>query len=87
MNTMQECAECEGLACCELPLCAIPSARHKSLLASYTMNLKRGKKAVCDMIVGDIRRCIELGAQERAADLSLVLGEFLSDCPKVEYTA
>ena len=87
MNTLQECAECEGAACIELMLCAMPSARHKSLLASYALNLKRGKKAVCDMIVGDIGRCVELGAQQRAADLSLVLREFLSDCRKAHYAA
>jgi hypothetical protein len=54
---------------------------------SYTLNLGRGKKAVCDMIVGDIDRCLELGAEQWAADLSLVLGRFLSDCPKAEYVA
>ena len=43
MITMQECAECEGIACRELPLCAIPSARHKSLLTSYMMNAKAGQ--------------------------------------------
>ena len=85
MITMQECAECEGIACRELPLCAIPSARHKTLLTSYMMNAKRGKRAVCGMIVGDLRRFIELGAQQRAADLLLVLLQlFLCDCPKGE---
>jgi hypothetical protein len=33
------------------------------------------------MIVGDIRRQMDLGALERAADLSLVLGVLLADCP------
>ncbi|HXY58493.1 MAG TPA: hypothetical protein VEH76_07920 [Methylocystis sp.] len=82
MGAMEECAECEGLPPAELFLCASPSARHKSLLASYRMNLKRGRKAVCDMIVGDLWRFMELGARERAADLLLVLRLFLADCPK-----
>ncbi|HXY58880.1 MAG TPA: hypothetical protein VEH76_09890 [Methylocystis sp.] len=82
MGAMEECAECEGLAPAELSLCAIPSARHKSLLTSYRMNLKHGRKAVCDMIVGDLWRFIELGAQERAADLFLVLRLFLANCPR-----
>jgi len=36
------------------------------------------------MIVGDLRRFIELRAQQRAADLLLVLQLFLRDCPKGE---
>ena len=82
MSVMEDCAKCERLPPEELFLCATPSARHISLLASYRMNQKRGRKAVCDLIVGDLRRFIELGAQERAADLFLVLRLFLANCPK-----
>ena len=79
MFTMRQCADYAELASNELPLCAVPSAKHTSLLASYLLNLKRGEAAVCDMILGDYRRFMDLGAQERAADLFLVLRLFLSD--------
>jgi hypothetical protein len=81
MISMMQCAAFAGLAPDELLLCAIPSARHKSLLTSYLFNLKRGEKAVCCMILGDFWGFMELGAQERAADLFHVLRLFLSDYP------
>ena len=81
MITMTQCAELVGLAPDQLLLCAIPSARHKSLLRSYLFNLKRGEKVVCQMILGDFWRFMELGAQERAADLFHVLRLFLSVYP------
>ncbi len=81
MISMTQCADFAGLAPDELLLCAIPSARHKSLLKSYLFNLKRGEKAVCSMILGDFWGFMELGAQERAADLFHVLRLFLSDYP------
>lgn len=71
----------------ELPLCATPSRRHESLLESYKMNLERSSDAVYDMIVGDVERFIELGAQERAADLLLVLQLFVSGWPKGDAAA
>ena len=81
MISMTQCADFVGLAPDQLLLCAIPSARHKSLLRSYLFNLKRGEKVVCRMILGDFWRFMELGAQERAADLFHVLRLFLSDYP------
>ena len=81
MITMQQCADLMGLAPHELGLCAVPSPRHKSLLGSYLLNLKRGEKAVCCMIIGDFWRLMELGAKERAADTQLVLRLFLSEHP------
>ena len=81
MISMIQCADFIGLAPDELLLCAIPSARHKSLLTSYLFNIKRGEKAVCEMILGDFWGFMELGAQERAADLFHVLRLFLSDYP------
>jgi len=81
MITMAECANFVGLAPDELLLCAIPSTRHKSLLKSYLFNLKRGEKAVCCLIIGDFWRLMELGAEERAADVLHVLRLFLSDHP------
>jgi hypothetical protein len=65
----------------ELALCAVPSARHKSLLSSYLFNLERGENTVCRMIIGDFWGLMELGAQEQAADALLVLRLFLSDYP------
>ena len=63
MITMNECADLVGLAPDELPLCAIPSTRHKSLLKSYLFSLKRGEKALCCLIIGDFWRLMDLGAR------------------------
>lgn len=87
MISMQQCAEAVGLAPHELALCAIPAARHKTLLASYLLNLKRGEKAVCCMIVGDFWRLTEMGAGERAADAFHVLRLFLSAYPRANCAA
>ena len=65
-----------------LSLGAAPSARHHSPLSSYRLNLWRGPKVVCGLIVSDIRTILDLGASRRAADLLLVLREFLSDYPE-----
>ncbi|MGO9008203.1 MAG: hypothetical protein ACLQIQ_11935 [Beijerinckiaceae bacterium] len=59
-----------------------PSAKHHSLLASYLLNLWRGSDVVCNMIRADLQASIDLGAQEQAADLLLVLGLFLSGHPE-----
>jgi len=63
MITIRECAEVAGLAPDELGLYALPAARHKSLLASYLLNLQRGEKAVCRQMVGDFWRLTDLGAK------------------------
>jgi len=82
MISLGQCADLLGLAPDELALCAVPSKRHESLLRSYLFNLKRGEKAVCCMIIGDFWRLMELGAQERAADVLHVLRLFLSKHPE-----
>jgi hypothetical protein len=87
MITMNQCADLAGLAPDELALCAVPSARHKSLLSSYLFNLERGENTVCCMIIGDFWGLMELGAQEQAADALLVLRLFLSDYPNGKYDA
>ena len=79
MLTVRQCAEYAEFASNELLLCAVPSAKHSSLLSSYLFCLKRGEAVVCNMILADCQRFMELGAQERAADLFLVLRLFLSD--------
>ena len=87
MITINECADLVGLAPDELPLCAIPSARHKSLLKSYLFSLKRGEKALCCLIIGDFWRLMDLGAEQRAADVFHVLRLFLSAHPRAKCTA
>jgi hypothetical protein len=87
MITVKESAEVAGLAPHELGLCAVPSPRHVSLLSSYLFSLKRGEKAVCCLMIGDFWRLMELGAQERAADVFHVLRMFLSAYPNAKCAA
>jgi hypothetical protein len=51
-------------------------------LRATSFNIKRGEKAVCGMILGDFWGFMELGAEERAADLFHVLRLFLSAHPR-----
>jgi hypothetical protein len=78
MITLEECAKFAALETNELFTGAVLSTRHRSLLSSYLLNLKRGPSAVRRMIVCDIRAAIDLGASRYAADLVLVLRMFLS---------
>ncbi len=87
MITLKQCAELIGIAPNKWDICAVPSARHRSLLQSCLFNLKRGEKAVCSMIIGDFWRLRELGAPERAADTLLVLRLFLSEHPSGQSAA
>jgi hypothetical protein len=57
---------------------------HRGLLSSYLLNLWRGPEAVRKLMVADMRRWIELGAPERAADAFLVLRQFLFDFPEAK---
>ncbi|MGA9601879.1 MAG: hypothetical protein WBS22_16790 [Methylocystis sp.] len=84
MITIKECADLAGIAPDELGLYVLPAARHKSLLASYLLNLQRGEKAVCRQMVGDFWRLMELGAKERAGDVFHVLRLFLSTHPRAK---
>lgn len=81
MISVRECAKLAGLAGCEICLGASPSTRQNVLQSCYLLNLWRGPKAVRKLIVADIRRWIEWGAPDRAADAFLVLRQFLSDFP------
>jgi hypothetical protein len=81
MITVTECAVFAGLASDELIVGVAPSAKHRSLLSSYLLNLGRGVVAVRDMIIADMRRFRELGARQYTADLLLVLRLFLTDYP------
>ena len=78
MISQEECAKYAGITPGELPSAVIPSAKHWSLLESYRLNLWRGERAVCKMILGDFWRFVELGAKSHAADLFLVLRLFLT---------
>ncbi len=87
MITFERCAAFAGLAPNEMFLGAAPSAGQHGLLSSYRLNLWRGPKVVCGLIVSDIRTFLDLGASKRAADLLLVLREFLSDYPDASLAA
>jgi hypothetical protein len=82
MITVGQCAEFTGLALDEMVLGAIPSTKHRVLLSSYVLNLWRGPKTVRKMIVADIRMWLDLGMPNYAADMVLVLRQFLSDYPE-----
>jgi hypothetical protein len=82
MITVEQCGEFAGLASHEMVLGAIPSAKHRVLLASYVLNLWRGPKAVREMIVADIRLWLDLARPDYAADFLVVLRQFLSDYPE-----
>jgi hypothetical protein len=84
MISEAECAKYARIATAELPLSVDLEPKHRSLLESYRLNLKRGEQAVCKMIVGDFWRFMELGAKSRAADQFLVLRLFVSGCDSRE---
>ena len=77
MLTLKQCLAMAGLAGDEVILGMTPCARHRMLLESYLTNIWRGPKVVRDMIISDLRLCNELGAKLRAADLLIVLRQFL----------
>ena len=82
MISVSQCADFADLDPSELQIAAAPSAKHYSLLASYLLNLWRGGVVVRNMICGDLRDFVDLGAQDEAADLLLVLRLFLSGYPE-----
>ena len=82
MISATQCAAFAGLASDEMILGVTPSAKHRSLLSSYLLNLERGPMAVRDMIIADLRRFRDLGALQPTADLLLVLRLFLTDHPE-----
>ncbi|HEY8005357.1 MAG TPA: hypothetical protein VIE66_00805 [Methylocella sp.] len=82
MISIEECRKFSGLASYEMVLDAGPTTKHRSLLLTYILNLRRGPVAVREMIVADIRASLDLGALDWAADLLIVLRLFLSDHPE-----
>ncbi len=85
MISVPLCAASANLRSSEVFLGVTPSARHRSMLIGYLLNLKRGPVAVRDMIIADLRAALDLGAQQRAADLLIVLRLFLSEHPEARY--
>jgi hypothetical protein len=82
MLTLDQCAEATGLSSNDFFLGVTPSGRHRSLLDSYLTNMGRGPEAIRDMMIADLRRWTQLGANARAADLLIVLRQFLSEYPQ-----
>lgn len=79
MISIKDCATLTGLALDEMALGVTPAKKHRDLHSSYSLNLHRGRLAVRNLIIADMRRSRELGAMRRAADLLLVLRLFLSE--------
>jgi hypothetical protein len=82
MITLEQCTTSAGLAPNEIVLGSTPSAKHRSLLASYLLNLNRGPEGVRDMMVSDLRCWLDLGVVQQAADSLIVLRQYLSDYPE-----
>jgi hypothetical protein len=81
MISLAQCRRITGLKSHELILCAEPSDRQRSLLASYLLSLRWGESVVLDLIIADLRSALDLGALTMAADLLWVLRGFLQDHP------
>ncbi len=79
MISATRCAKIAGLTSREVIIGVEPATRHRRLLCGYVLNMHRGTRAVWNMIVADLRSCVDLGAKGRAADLFIVLRLFLSD--------
>ena len=55
------------------------------LVSGYLLNLWRGPKTVRRTMVADIRMWRNLGMPEHAADLLIVLRQFISDYPESRF--
>jgi hypothetical protein len=85
MITLAQCTSFAALAPNEIVLGPTPCAKHHLLLTSYLLNMKRGPEVVRDMMVSDLRRWLDLGAVQGAADLLIVLRLFLFDYPEARF--
>jgi hypothetical protein len=83
--TITECVVIADLVSSSIFPDGVLGAEHDSLLESYGTNLWRGPSAVADMIMGDLRCFLELGAMQQAANLAVVLWMFLSEHPQAGY--
>jgi hypothetical protein len=79
MRTLEETRSATGLRWEEIIVGATETEALRATLKSYLSNSWRGSEVVRDLIVADIRTALDLGVQERAGDLLLVLRLFLTD--------
>ncbi len=79
MRTLEETRSATGLQSEEIIVGARETDALRARLQSYLANVWRGADVVRDLIVADIRTALDLGVQERAGDLLLVLRLFLTD--------
>jgi hypothetical protein len=94
MTTLDDVRSATGLCPEEMIVGVTETEMHRVVLASYLSNLWRGPEVVRDLMVADIRTALDLGVAERAADLLLVLRQFLAlhpdaahaPCPCVQNT-
>jgi hypothetical protein len=81
MTTLDDVRSATGLCSEEMIVGVTETSIHRAVLASYLSNLWRGPDIVRDLMVADIRTALDLGVAERAADLLLVLRQFLTAHP------
>ena len=79
MRDTTKCSSCVGLSYDEKLLDIEPSGAQCRLLSSYMLILDRGPDAVRQMILADLIRFQELGAQRYAEDLKVVLACFVAE--------
>jgi hypothetical protein len=65
-----------------IDLSGAPTDEQRAMLARYLEYLPRGERAVCDMILADLRFLSDQGAWARAADVLAVLRRFLFEHPE-----
>lgn len=79
MRTLEETRSATGLRSEEIIVGAAETEALHATLKSYLSNLWRGSDVVRELIVADLRTALDLGVQDRAADLLLVLRLFLTE--------
>ena len=79
MRTLEETRAATGLRSEEIIVGATETEALRATLSSYLSNLWRGSDVVRELIVADIRTALDLGVQDRAGDLLLVLRLFLTE--------
>lgn len=82
MLSVEQLSAVSGLRVGALVLGVSPSPRHRVILTSYLLNLWRGPGTVREMLVSDYCSAMDMGAPARAADILLVLRQFLDDFPE-----
>ena len=79
MRTLKETRSATGLRSEEIIVGAAETEALRATLSSYLSNLWRGPEVVRELIVADIRTALDLGVQDRAGDLFLILRLFLTN--------